>query len=144
MYREMGMQIGEGTLIYPHVSFGRGGEDPIIIGKNCVLTGCTILGHDASTNRQLGITRSIRIPVIIEDDCFIGWGAIVMMGVRIGRGSIIGAGAVVTSDVPPNLLWQVTQREFFVQSVNWWQSANSCLLSILSIFQITHRISRID
>lgn len=101
MYREMGMQIGEGTLIYPHVSFGRGGEDPIIIGKNCVLTGCTILGHDASTNRQLGITRSIRIPVIIEDDCFIGWGAIVMMGVRIGRGSIIGAGAVVTSDVPP-------------------------------------------
>jgi acetyltransferase-like isoleucine patch superfamily enzyme len=40
-------------------------------------------------------------PVVIEDDCDLGVGAVVLPGVRIGRGSQIGAGAVVTRDVPP-------------------------------------------
>jgi acetyltransferase-like isoleucine patch superfamily enzyme len=39
-------------------------------------------------------------PVVIEDDADIGVGAIVLPGVTIGRGAQIGAGAVVTSDVP--------------------------------------------
>lgn len=99
-YRMRGMQIGEGTLVYPSVVFGRDGNDPIVIGKNCVLTGCTILGHDASTNRHLGLRHSICKPTIIDDDVFIGVGAIVLMGVHIGRGSIVGAGSVVRRNVP--------------------------------------------
>jgi acetyltransferase-like isoleucine patch superfamily enzyme len=39
--------------------------------------------------------------VTIEDDCDIGTGAILLPGVRIGRGAQIGAGAVVSRDVPP-------------------------------------------
>ena len=39
-------------------------------------------------------------PVIIDDDAWIGIGAIVLKGVRIGRGARVGAGAVVTRDVP--------------------------------------------
>lgn len=39
-------------------------------------------------------------PVFIDDDAWIGAGAIVMRGVHIGRGAIVGAGAVVTHDVP--------------------------------------------
>lgn len=39
-------------------------------------------------------------PVVIEDDVQIGIGAIVLKGVRIGRGAQIGAGAVITADVP--------------------------------------------
>ena len=100
-YRAKGVQIGEGTYIYPNVVLGRDGQDPITIGRNCVLTGCTIMAHDASTNRALGIERSIAMPVVVEDDCFIGQGAIILMGVTVGKGSIIGAGSVVTSDVPP-------------------------------------------
>lgn len=38
-------------------------------------------------------------PVIIEDDVFIGMNAIILKGVKIGRGAIIAAGAVVTKDV---------------------------------------------
>ncbi len=38
---------------------------------------------------------------VIEDDAWIGAGCIVMAGVRIGRGSVIAAGSVVTKDVPP-------------------------------------------
>jgi len=40
-------------------------------------------------------------PVRIEDDAWIGAGAIVLRGVTIGRGAVVGAGAVVTRDVPP-------------------------------------------
>jgi acetyltransferase-like isoleucine patch superfamily enzyme len=39
-------------------------------------------------------------PVVIEDDCDIGVGAIILPGVTIGRGAQIGAGAVVSRDIP--------------------------------------------
>jgi acetyltransferase-like isoleucine patch superfamily enzyme len=39
-------------------------------------------------------------PVVIEDDSDIGIGAILLPGVTIGRGAVVGAGAVVTRDVP--------------------------------------------
>lgn len=39
-------------------------------------------------------------PVVIEDDCWIGTGAIILGGVRVGRGSVVGAGSVVTKDLP--------------------------------------------
>ena len=91
-WRKKGVQIGEGTYVYSNVVFGRGGRGPINVGKNCILTGCTIIGHDASTNRALGLIhgkRSMIKPVVIEDDCFIGQGAIVLMGVEVGRGSLV-------------------------------------------------------
>jgi acetyltransferase-like isoleucine patch superfamily enzyme len=40
-------------------------------------------------------------PVVLEDGCDIGVGTIILPGVTIGRGAQIGAGAVVTRDVPP-------------------------------------------
>ena len=43
-------------------------------------------------------------PVIIEDNVFVGTGAIVLKGVRVGRNSVIGAGSVVTKSVPPNTI----------------------------------------
>ena len=41
-------------------------------------------------------------PVVIEDDAWIGAGAMVLRGVRIGARSIVGAGSVVTRDIPPD------------------------------------------
>jgi acetyltransferase-like isoleucine patch superfamily enzyme len=48
--------------------------------------------------REQGITAQ---GITIEDDVWLAAGAIVLDGVRIGRGSVIGAGAVVTDDIPP-------------------------------------------
>ena len=42
-----------------------------------------------------------KAPIVIEDDAWIGFNASVMKGVRIGRGAIVAAGAVVTRDVAP-------------------------------------------
>jgi carbonic anhydrase/acetyltransferase-like protein (isoleucine patch superfamily) len=103
-WRKRGVKIGENTHLYGPVVLGRDGKDPIRIGSNCILTGCAILGHDASTNLVMGLKRSMVRPVVIEDDCFIGHGAIVLMGVTVGKGSIVGAGAIVTQDVPPGMV----------------------------------------
>jgi len=40
-------------------------------------------------------------PVVIEDDVWIGVNAMILKGVTIGRGAVIGAGSVITKDVPP-------------------------------------------
>ena len=39
--------------------------------------------------------------MVIESGCWIGTRVIILKGVKVGRGSVIGAGAVVTKDIPP-------------------------------------------
>lgn len=49
----------------------------------------------------LSLCRTYARPVTIEDNVWIGGGAILLPGVTIGKGSVVGAGSVVTRDVPP-------------------------------------------
>lgn len=44
------------------------------------------------------------MPVVIEDNVWIGAGAIILPGVRIGENTVIGAGSVVTKDIPSNVV----------------------------------------
>jgi acetyltransferase-like isoleucine patch superfamily enzyme len=46
--------------------------------------------------------KGIGLKVVVEDDVWIGYGAIILSGVTLGEGSIIAAGSVVTKDVAPN------------------------------------------
>jgi len=95
-----GLNIGPGT----HWSIENlDGIAPqlISIGRNCMITPrVMILTHDASFFNHTG--RYKFAPVKIGDRVFIGYGAIIMPGVTIGENSIVGAGAVVTRDVPSN------------------------------------------
>jgi acetyltransferase-like isoleucine patch superfamily enzyme len=52
-------------------------------------------GHPRENNVDI-----VSQPIVIEDDVWIGFNSIVLKGVRIGKGAIIGAGSVVTKDVP--------------------------------------------
>ncbi len=102
LWRKQGVKIGTGTCVYRDVVLSDT-NGLIQIGNNCVLTGCAVIAHDASTNKMLGLKYGEPSPsqiVTIEDDCFIGYHAIILMGVKIGKGSIVGAGSVVTRDVP--------------------------------------------
>jgi acetyltransferase-like isoleucine patch superfamily enzyme len=59
----------------------------------------SLLSMSACAPPELQYTESS--PVIIENFAFVGIGCVVLPGVRIGRGAIAGAGAVVTKDIPP-------------------------------------------
>lgn len=77
--------------------------NPITIGDR-VLLGPGVHIYTASHPVDPEIRRTFKElgkPVVIEDDVWIGGGAILLPGVRIGQGSVIGAGSVVTKDVPP-------------------------------------------
>ncbi|MFK7878231.1 sugar O-acetyltransferase [Roseobacter sp.] len=54
--------------------------------------------HRDTSKRRAGIERAL--PVRLEADVWIGGGAIIMPGVNIGSGAIVGAGSVVTKNVP--------------------------------------------
>ena len=63
------------------------------VGRNChVGAGAVLAGV---------IEPASATPVVIEDDVLIGANAVILEGVRVGRGSVVAAGAVVINDVPP-------------------------------------------
>lgn len=99
MYRKMGAKIGNNTKFY-NVRLDRGHCYLIEIGKECTLTNCTILAHDASTQKCIHKSRVGRVQ--IGDRCFIGLGSIILPNVKIGNDCIIRAGSVVTKDIPNN------------------------------------------
>lgn len=94
-----GVSVGDDVAInsLTHI-FGEGG---VSIGSRTLISaGCNIAS--VTHSKELATRgRSIELAVVIEEDCWLGAGAIVLPGVRIGRGSIVGAGAVVTNDIPP-------------------------------------------
>lgn len=56
-------------------------------------------------------------PIIIDDDVWIGMNATIMGGVTIGKGSIIGANALVTKNVPPMEVWGGVPAKF-IKKIN--------------------------
>lgn len=76
--------------------------DRVLIGPDvCICTGT----HDIHPQvRQEAHGTSFALPITIETDCWIGARATILPGVRIGRGAIIAAGAVVTRDVEPGYI----------------------------------------
>lgn len=74
----------------------------IDVGRNCMIgPRCHITDHDHGHAAGVLIQDQERVtaPVKIEDDVWIGAGAIILKGVTIGRGAVVGAGAVVTKNV---------------------------------------------
>lgn len=87
----------------------RGDVEDIIIGRTSNVQDGAVLHGDPGqpTVLEAYVTvghRAVVHSAYIEQGCLIGIGAVVLDGVRVGTGSMIGAGAVVTRDVPPRSL----------------------------------------
>ena len=81
----------------------------IIIGNNVAVGANTIITDtDFHTldpkQRRLESSGGKAAAIVIEDDVFIGMNCLILKGVTIGEGSVIGAGSVVTIDVPPHVI----------------------------------------
>lgn len=62
--------------------------------------------HNFGSEKKPVITYTLKFsPVIIKDGCDIGIGGIILPGVTIGEGSVVGAGSVVTKDIPEHTVW---------------------------------------
>ncbi len=72
----------------------------VLLGPNCCIT---TAGHPLDL-RQRGAGLEFARPVTIEDHVWLGANVTVLPGVRIGRGSVIGAGSVVSRDIPAGVL----------------------------------------
>jgi len=75
------IHIGDGVMISPAVTL-------------------TTTGHPVHPSRRVDFARFSE-PIVIEDKVWIGSNAVVLPGVRIGYGSVVGAGSVVSRDIPP-------------------------------------------
>lgn len=118
IYKISGIKIGKGSTVHMWLRLYQPkniiiGEDTII-GDNCFLDGRALLkigNHTSIASRVLIYNsehdinaedfRAIEAPVEIGDYVFIGARAIILPGVKIGKGAVVASGAVVTKDVAP-------------------------------------------
>lgn len=108
-----GVSIGEGTYMNSGIIFS--GK----IGNWCSIAYDVIIGpteHDMNfitmspfRARSMGLNGDVTTldvpPPIIEDDVWVGASVTILRGVKVGRGAVIAAGAVVTKDVPAGEVW---------------------------------------
>lgn len=124
--------IGDHSELYDHVVIRCvGGEGDIVIGDHCYFNPMTVLysgngirlgsyvllaagvmimpTNHAFSRRDLPIRHQgfgeSKGGIDIDDDVWIGANAVVLDGARIGKGAIIGAGSVVTGDIPAYEIW---------------------------------------
>lgn len=119
------LELGDKNILYPgssiridtgwmktgvEVSFGPGVHvyEPragVEIGDYCMIGAGTLICGVSHGMAERGIPmrhqKQVIEKVVLEDDVWIGMGVIILPGVRIGKGAVIGAGSVVTKDVPP-------------------------------------------
>lgn len=68
-----------------------------------IAPGCTVIDNDFHGTDERDAPPACA-PIVLEDDVWLGTGVTVLKGVRIGHGSVIAAGAVVTKDIPAGVL----------------------------------------
>jgi acetyltransferase-like isoleucine patch superfamily enzyme len=106
MYRLMGVKVGKGVAIGSDVFIDFTNANLLTIEDNVQLTSrCHVLCHKRNLeNYYYGDDASklpyIKQPVVLKRNCHIGMGTMIMPGVTVGEGAIVGAGSLVTKNIP--------------------------------------------
>lgn len=88
----IGAEIGEGTMVDMNAVVGARGQ----LGKRVHLgAGAVVAGVLEPPSKE---------PCVIEDDVLIGANAVILEGIKIGKGSVVAAGSVVVDDVPSGVV----------------------------------------
>lgn len=103
--RLKGYDIHSSTTLERSLNFDRLYPQGIHIGKNCMIaSGTTILSHDHCKRTGPNIVDCLLTDTYIGDRCFLAVNCTILPGIHVGNGCIVGAGAVVTKDVPDNCI----------------------------------------
>ena len=113
LFRKCGVAIGEKTvinfgvnIIIPMTETGVKKGNVVIGDRVAIATGAIIVGQsDPNFSVLASLYPDDSRPIRISDDVWIGANAVILPGVTIGEQSIIAAGAVVNSDVPPHTVY---------------------------------------
>lgn len=104
-YRAQGYDIHPSCELERGLNLDRYFKQGIHIGAHTIVTSrVTILSHKLIPRKSLGRYDGEKVHTHIGEWCVIGIGATIMGGVRIGDEVVVGAGAVVTRDVPSNCI----------------------------------------
>lgn len=95
--------IKDHCMFAPNVTIYTGDHATRVIGKHII---------DVTDADKDALGGGFDQDVIIEEGCWIGTRAIILKGVRIGKGSVIGAGAIVAKDVPDYSIYIGTPLAF--------------------------------
>ena len=99
-----GVNITGKCYIYKNVYFDSVAPELITIEKGVTITqGTTILTHYLETDKPGRNYRHGKVH--IEEDAFIGCNTTICNSVTIGKGAVVGAGSIVTKDIPPYQVW---------------------------------------
>jgi sugar O-acyltransferase (sialic acid O-acetyltransferase NeuD family) len=94
-----GVEIGPGAVIMP----GAIVQPRTRVGPHAIINTSASVDHDSDLSGFTHIAPGARLAggVIVEEHAFVGMGATILPGTRIGNAAVVGAGAVVLDDVPP-------------------------------------------
>ena len=95
------VEIGEGAI----VCAGTAVTTDVVLGRHVILNlNCTV-GHDAHLRDFVTAAPTVNVSgnVTVGDGCDLGTGSTIIQGIEIGAWSIVGAGATVVRDLPPNV-----------------------------------------
>lgn len=117
-----GSEIGRGTRIGNHTRIG----SQCFLPPNSTIGNCVFIGPGVRcaddrhpfVRFQGDDPAYTPEPPVIEDDATVGLGAVLLPGVRIGKGAIVAAGTIVTRDVPPGAAVRSEPGRLFVLSAN--------------------------
>jgi sugar O-acyltransferase (sialic acid O-acetyltransferase NeuD family) len=95
-------RIGQDILILPGVIIGSG----VTIGDHVILNSAVTIDHDSLIEDSVSIGPGVHLAggITVRSGTFIGIAACSANGVTIGRNCLIGAGSVVTEDIPDNVV----------------------------------------
>ena len=105
-------QVGPAIVIGDRSFVGRGCEfnirQRLEIGCDALIaSGCKFIDHDHgyALGRPMNVQNGKEAAIVVGDDVWLGVNVVVLKGVRIARGAIVAAGAVVTKSVGENEIW---------------------------------------
>ena len=91
--------LGNGVMLNAESYLGPGVE----VGDHVLIDSCVSISHDVCLGRGVTVTPGATVAggVVLETDSYVGSGATIIEDVTVGERAIVGAGAVVTDNVPP-------------------------------------------